>query len=161
MGEEWNASTPWPYFAHVNEDLANLIREARKKEHGFKEGDQPALDPCDEESFLAAKLNWDELRHDTHAARFALYQRLLALRAKEITPRLPGAPNGAATYRVDGSVLRVTWRLGDGSSLLLLANCSNQTVPRGAALDGRLIEGSADEELPPWSVAFALGRRRA
>jgi malto-oligosyltrehalose trehalohydrolase len=161
MGEEWAASTPWPYFAHMNDELAAAIREARKKEHGFSEGEQPVLDPCGEESFLAAKLDWNELRQPTHAARLALYRRLLALRAHEITPRLPGTQGGLATYRVEGSVLRVEWRLGDGSTLLLLANCSNQAAARGAPLEGRVIEGEAGETLAPWSVVFALDRRRA
>lgn len=159
MGEEWNASTPWPYFAHVNDELAQLIRGARKKEHGFEEGDQPVLDPCGEESFLAAKLNWNELGEPAHARQLSLYRRLLALRATEIVPRLAGTPGGAGTYRVDGAVLRVTWQLGDGSRLSLLANCSNARVPRGDALEGRLIEGVAEETLAPWSVAFALVER--
>ncbi|GIL40399.1 malto-oligosyltrehalose trehalohydrolase [Roseiterribacter gracilis] len=154
MGEEWAASTPWPYFAQMGDELADAIRAARKQEHGF-EGE--GLDPCGEESFLAAKLNWDEVETGAHAKRLALYRRLLALRAKEITPLLLGARG--IEYRVDDAVLRVVWRLGDGSALRLLANCSNASALRGEALEGRLIEGEAGELLAPWSVAFAVDRR--
>jgi malto-oligosyltrehalose trehalohydrolase len=170
MGEEWGASTIWPYFAQLEDALAATIRESRKQEHGFgnRDADDAALaslpDPFGEETFLAAKLDWDEPRVGCHATRLALYRRLLDLRAREIVPRLIGMRGDGARYHTTGTVLRVEWTLGDATVLRLLANCGTAPAPRGSALEGRVLEASdaaLNPVLPPWSVAFTIDRRDA
>jgi len=55
------------------------------------------------------------------AARFALYQRLIALRMAEIVPRLDGA--AAIEARACGAgAVAASWRLGDGAILSLATN---------------------------------------
>jgi maltooligosyltrehalose trehalohydrolase len=83
MGEEWAASTPWPFFADPDDpDLAEAIRTGRRREFaefGWAPEDVP--DPVDPATFASAVLRWDELTEGEHATALAFYRRLLALLA--------------------------------------------------------------------------------
>src|SRR5262249_49907677 len=61
MGEEWGASTPFPYFtSHGDPELAQAVVAGRQREFaGF--GWRGAVpDPQDPETFLRSKLDWVE-----------------------------------------------------------------------------------------------------
>ncbi len=83
MGEEWAASTPWPFFANPKDrDLAAAIRTGRRREFaefGWAPEDIP--DPVDLATFESAVLRWSEVARDEHAVTLAFYRRLLALLA--------------------------------------------------------------------------------
>ena len=83
---------------------------------------------------------------------------LLKVRRQEIVPRLAGAAFDEA-HAGDNRLLAANWRMGDGGSLRLLANLSDQTVshaPGGPA--GTLIWGSElGDSVPPWSVFWRIG----
>jgi maltooligosyltrehalose trehalohydrolase len=91
------------------------------------------------------------------------YRHLLALRRREITPRLAGCTGhaGRIVWR-HGPALALEWRLGDGAVLCLLANLGPEARP--APLDvtrGRTIfecgpPPSDDGRLSPWSVRWSL-----
>lgn len=82
MGEEWAASTPWPFFtSHPEPDLAEKTRTGRFEEfarHGWDPSTVP--DPQDPATFYGAKLAWSERDEGEHAAMLALYRSLLRLR---------------------------------------------------------------------------------
>jgi maltooligosyltrehalose trehalohydrolase len=152
MGEEWSASQPFMFFSDVGADLADAIREGRREE--LKDTPQPpggvAPDPMAESTFRACKLAWDDLGQSEHARFLALYRQLLALRQREIVPRLYDLEGHSSAYELMGDkAFRVSWTLGDGSELSMLANLSSE------ALDG--VEIWADHHL--WLEGFATGNR--
>ena len=85
MGQEWGASTPFLYFTDHNPQLGALVTEGRRSEFGaFSEFSNAAIpDPQALDTFLASKLNWDELETESHAAILRLYKSLLHLRRSE------------------------------------------------------------------------------
>ena len=82
MGEEWAASTPWPFFtSHLEPVMAEATATGRVEEfaeHGWDAGD--VVNPQDPAAFIGAKLSWSELDEPGHAEILALYQDLLRLR---------------------------------------------------------------------------------
>ncbi len=82
MGEEWAASTPWPFFtSHSEPELAEATREGRVAEfadHGWDPDQVP--DPQDPATFASAILRWDERTNSSHRSVLRLYGRLLRLR---------------------------------------------------------------------------------
>ncbi|MFC4868317.1 malto-oligosyltrehalose trehalohydrolase [Streptomonospora arabica] len=82
MGEEWAASTPWPFFASFTDaDLAEGVRAGRRREfaaHGWDEADVP--DPLDPATRERAVLRWQERELAPHREVLDLYRRLVALR---------------------------------------------------------------------------------
>ena len=85
-------------------------------------------------------------------------RELLALRRREIVPRLAGAAHGTA-HVIKDRLLTTNWRMGDGTTLTLLANLSDRDVTQAPAKStGTLIWGSElNESVPPWSVVWRLG----
>lgn len=81
MGEEWGETNPFLYFvSHTDPDLAQAVREGRKKEFAAFHAASEALDPMSEESFQQSKLQWEVLQKEPHQTLFRYYQQLLCLR---------------------------------------------------------------------------------
>lgn len=82
MGEEWAASTPWPFFtSHPEPELAEATAAGRINEfaeHGWDA--DTVVNPQDPASFTSAKLRWSERDDPGHADILALYRQLLRLR---------------------------------------------------------------------------------
>jgi len=162
MGEEWGSQTPFPFFCGFEGDLADAVRKGRRREYTWayeKYGDE-VPDPLEPSTFRSAVLDWDARNEAAGKARLALVQRLLAIRHREIVPRLEGAAFGEALAAGNG-LLTATWCMGDGATLALLANLSDQAIPHaGRECTGRQLWGDkAGDLLPPWSVAWHLGAR--
>jgi maltooligosyltrehalose trehalohydrolase len=85
MGEEWAASTRWPFFtSHPEPELAEATGKGRIAEfagHGWDV--EQMIDPQDPRAYHSAVLNWAELSRPPHAEILALYRALIALRAAE------------------------------------------------------------------------------
>jgi maltooligosyltrehalose trehalohydrolase len=83
-GAEWGASSPFLYFtAHSSPQLANAVREGRRREFAAFVADLDTVpDPQDPATFEASKLDWGERRRDPHADILAWYRELLALRRR-------------------------------------------------------------------------------
>jgi 1,4-alpha-glucan branching enzyme len=119
-------------------------------------------DPGADATFTRSILDWHSVDQPGHTAWLERYRALLALRSKEIVPRLKGIGGHAGSYRAIGDkVVLVAWGLGDGTTLTLLANFSDQSVivPE-SRLTGRLLyatagEGNA-EQAPPHSASFFI-----
>ncbi len=170
MGEEFAAATPFPFFCDFggndrDKELRAAVTQGRRREFArfaryADAAAQAAIpDPNRLETFLAARLDWDCLDQPEHAEWLAYYRTLLLLRRDMIVPRLPGMAGGAGQFEVlPSGLLQVRWRLGDGSTLRLLANLSN-AVREGVPPDGRTLfttDEMVNGELPPWSVLWTL-----
>ena len=82
MGEEWAASTRWPYFtSHPEPELAEASGRGRLAEfsrYGWNTSEM--IDPQDPDAFFGAKLRWDERSEAGHREMLSFYRELLALR---------------------------------------------------------------------------------
>jgi maltooligosyltrehalose trehalohydrolase len=114
MGEEWGSKAPFPFFCDFKGDLANAVRKGRRSEYAWafaKYGDA-IPDPLDEATFASAVLDWDAPDTGPGRKRLELVQSLLAIRRREIVPRLAGARAMAQscgywpTFRIATSPMR-------------------------------------------------------
>ncbi|MGE5506490.1 MAG: malto-oligosyltrehalose trehalohydrolase [Actinomycetota bacterium] len=167
MGEEWGASTPFLFFCDFRPDLARSVREGRKREfENFPQFKGPNAaripDPNDPATFAASKLDWSEPDRDPHAGRLDRVRRLLAIRQRQLAPRLAGIAAGAVVEVVGSRAVTCRWRLGDGSLLTLRANLSDQAVEAAVSAPGRLLYSTGGEggALPPWRVDWHLDEGR-
>jgi len=83
---------------------------------------------------------------------------LLAIRRREIVPRLAGAGFGEA-HAADSGLLTANWRMGDGAILSLIANLSEREIAHASPqIRGTRVWGSAlGESMPAWSVRWHIG----
>jgi maltooligosyltrehalose trehalohydrolase len=175
MGEEWDASQPFPYFCDFGPELAGQVRAGRRREFArFEKFSSAAAlerlpDPVGAGTARAAQLDWHELAEPRHAATLDHYRRLLALRRREIAPRIPKIPAGTCVRLEEEGAFAVDWMLTDGSTLQLLANLTDHPVPGVGRMSGRLIFATHPDiraavrrnRLEPWSVTWLLSRRHA
>ena len=165
MGEEWGATTPFLYFCDFHGELANAVREGRRREFAaFPRFADPEArsripDPNSEATFLASKLRWDDLREDGHAAWLERTRRLLEIRRAQVVPRLEGRAM-RASWSSAGNIVCVDWTLGDGSRMHLRANfgadpAAGVAPAPGTPLHAENATGSA-HGLGPWSGAWTL-----
>lgn len=173
MGEEWGSRQPFPFFCDFGDDLADAVREGRRREFArfpaFRDEAARARipDPNAESTYATAVLDWNETGGEAGRSRLAFVSGLLALRHAEIVPRLSGLPGDGGCFETHGQrALSAPWRLGSGERLWLYANLGPE--PLGDAPerphDARLLvaigegmeEGLQHRLWPPWSVAWLL-----
>jgi maltooligosyltrehalose trehalohydrolase len=162
MGEEWGSQAPFSFFCDFKGDLADAVRKGRRSEYAWayaKYGDE-IPDPLAKSTFQSAILDWESRHEAPGKKRLALVQNLLAIRRREIVPRLAGASFGDA-HAADNGLLTAHWRMGDGATLQLAANLSNSEIARKAsAASGTSIwGGEAGDVMPAWSVFWRIGGR--
>jgi malto-oligosyltrehalose trehalohydrolase len=171
MGEEFASLQPFLFFCNFGPDLADSVTEGRRREFKkfpeFKDAEARVSipDPNSVDTFKSAVLDWNCLKKPFHQDWLSYYRRLLALRRKEIIPRLRGTCGGSGGFRLlDSTVVQTHWTLADGSTLTLVANLGNQTAddinkPEGVLLfesqDGLLTEQTSGR-MPPWFIAWFL-----
>ena len=173
MGQEWGCVQPFPFFSDFGPDIGPAVTAGRRAEFAaftaFNDADsrRDIPDPQDEHTFTTAILDWSALATDVGGQWLALHRRLLALRRREIVPRLRGA-TGMPSHAeiISARALRVEWRLGDGSRLILLANlgdrpCIDCARPRAPLLYELPAISKARQDrfttgLAPWSVLWFL-----
>jgi malto-oligosyltrehalose trehalohydrolase len=166
MGEEWGADQPFPFFCDFGPELADKVRDGRRREFSrFPEFRDEAAraripDPCADATFAAAVLDWRAPERPGHAEWLAYYRRLLALRRRDIMPRLVGMAGDSGRYRLLGDqAFTVAWRLGDGTNLVLEANFGEAPAMLAGRAAGRVLFASgeaSDTVVPPRSVCFRL-----
>ena len=157
MGEEWGSKAPFPFFCDFAGDLADAVRNGRRREFAgayAKYGDE-IPDPLAQSTFQSATLDWAARDSGAGHERLNRVRELLAIRRRHIVPRLAGTRFGGASVREDG-LLRAGWRMGDGTALDLLANLSDRPVAggRGEKVGTILWGDGLAEALPPWSVVW-------
>jgi malto-oligosyltrehalose trehalohydrolase len=160
MGEEWGSKAPFPFFCDFQGELADAVRKGRHKEFAaaYAKYRNEIPDPLNASTVQSAMIDWEARDQDPGRKRLAMVRELLAIRRREIVPRLSGASFGPAQAGQDG-LLTAHWRMGDGKTLSLTANLSDRDNlhPAGAP-EGTLIWGRAlMESIPAWSVRWHLG----
>jgi maltooligosyltrehalose trehalohydrolase len=159
MGEEWGSTRPFPFFCDFRGELAEAVRQGRRREfaQAYAQYGDDLPDPLAEETFRSAVLDWDEREQPRSHKRLMFVRQLLTIRRREIVPRLASV-NFGSVHR-NGAVVTADWRLGDGSLLLLLANLSNEAAHQPSALHaGRSLWGDGRQDgLPPWGVVWSIG----
>jgi maltooligosyltrehalose trehalohydrolase len=173
MGEEWGATQPFCFFTDFHDELADAVREGRRRE--FRKFPQFATeeararipDPNALATFEASRLDWRVPEQPEHGEWLAYVRRLLQLRHEAIVPRLRGIAGNTASFDSWGEgSLRVAWRLSDGRTLVLVANLGDRDAEARGSVDGELLfeaKPNLAEELrqgrmPPWTVVWLLGQ---
>jgi maltooligosyltrehalose trehalohydrolase len=168
MGEEWGASTPFLFFCDLHGELAEAVRQGRRREFAafFADPAAEVPDPLAETTFARSRLDWGECQHEPHSSWLAHTRELLRLRADVLAPRLSRGEArlcGADVTAEEG--LSLSWAFADGSRLTTLANLGPQPWMPDAAPRGRLLHATFALEaaasgtcpkLPPWSAAWYL-----
>ena len=160
MGEEWGAWHPFPFFCDFHDELAEAVRQGRRREfaEAYADSSLEVPDPLSDATFKSAVLDWAAPEHDRHRRRLDLVRDLLRVRRNEIVPRLDGLTKAEASAEFAGDVLQARWRLADGSLLRLLADLSDRESARPSGYDGKPIwGGEPPTSLSPWSVYWAIG----
>jgi maltooligosyltrehalose trehalohydrolase len=158
MGDEWGAREPFPFFCDFKGELADAVRQGRRREfaEAYAAHGDDIPDPLAAETRAAAVLDWCALSEPATARRLALTRELLALRHRHIAPLLQDMKTpGSVTF--DRGVLHARWSAG-ARELMLLANLSDERRPNPAASWGQPIWGDAPaRDLLPCTVYAALG----
>jgi maltooligosyltrehalose trehalohydrolase len=168
MGEEWGSRTPFLFFCDFGADLAAAVTAGRRQEFArFPAFQDPATraripDPNDPATFAAAVLDWSDLQHSAHREWLSLYRDLLAVRRREIIPRLGQLNGGQGQFRLlSKRALVVDWHFGDGSRLTLLANFADEPVTHNMHRAGEVLYATSlfdGVSVPPWGVFCFLER---
>jgi 1,4-alpha-glucan branching enzyme len=178
MGEEWGATQPFCFFTDFHDELADAVREGRRREfQKFPEFASEAArehipDPNALSTFAASRPDWSVPKQPEHRAWLELVRRLIRIRHEMIAPRLGGiSGNAGQATMLSDSALRVTWTLADASTLELIANLSDRASPVTPAdeVAGDVLFANHPDlpaelrtgRLPPWSVLWLLHPRAA
>jgi malto-oligosyltrehalose trehalohydrolase len=166
MGEEWGATQPFPFFCDFKPDLADAVREGRRKEFArFPEFVDEAAraripDPQAESTFCSAILRWPDASQPRHAAWLDWYRRILTVRRETIVPRIPAIAGHASRHEVKAqSAILVQWHLPPDETLVLAANLSAGQVAGFPTKPSRILwqEGRCDDDvLGPWAVRWSV-----
>jgi len=135
QGEEWAASSPFPFFAdHDDPELARMVSEGRKAEFAAFGWDPASIpDPEKRETFESARLRWEEIDRGQHAEMLAWYRELIALRRG--TPDLNDNEPGHTHVQWDEEG---RWIAVERASLTLVCNLGGAAhahlLPRGSEI---------------------------
>ena len=128
QGEEYNASSPFPFFAAHNGDLARMVSAGRATfltqfpSVAAVGAVNVMPDPASPDTFAAAKLDWGE--RERHREALALHRDLIALRKSD---PVISAQRGVAEHGIDGAVIDtgafvLRYFAADGNDRLLVVN---------------------------------------
>jgi malto-oligosyltrehalose trehalohydrolase len=158
MGDEWGATQPFPFFCDFAGELAQAVREGRRREFAeayATHGDE-IPDPLAAETRDMAVLDWEVPDRPLHAGRLAQTRALLAARQRFVAPLLPAMTTPGEVSFTSG-LLTARWLAGK-KCLRLLANLSHENKPKPALVWGEPIWGEMPPDpLPPWSVYASVG----
>ncbi|MBP0592095.1 malto-oligosyltrehalose trehalohydrolase [Paraburkholderia sp. LEh10] len=154
MDEEYGSKQPFLFFTDYSGDLADAVREGRRKEFArfsaFADEKRRALipDPNDAQTLVASSPP-AERHNDTPEEREALewmhfYKSALAVRAKLIAPRLARAKALGSTVLKrradeDANALVARWKLDDGETLSIVLHLGDEPVKLDDRPAGKVI----------------------
>jgi malto-oligosyltrehalose trehalohydrolase len=160
MGEEWGATEPFPFFCDFKGELADAVRNGRKKEFAdayAKHGGADIPDPLAQSTRDLAVLDWDARAGEPHATWLAMVKSLLTARRHFVRPFVDAEPS-ESNASMESGVLRAQWR-ADGTTLELVANLSDVPRPCPAPNWSQGVwGGTPPATLQPWSVYAGLKR---
>jgi maltooligosyltrehalose trehalohydrolase len=151
MGEEWAASSRWPFFtSHPEPELAEATGKGRVEEFGRHGWDvSQMIDPQDPAAYREAVLQWDEPTQPGHGEVLDLYRRLIALRASE--PGLRDTDLTKVAVEIDEQAGWLVMHRGD---LRVVANLAGE--PRDVPLTaGEVVLGTGDVTLSADTVRMS------
>lgn len=144
MGEEIGSATPFLYFTDHDEQLAQAVRDGRRKEFAAFCGPEGAELP---DPNAVPTFDQSRPRAETRDAQDwrSFYKALLTLRRTRISPHLRGAAAvGAQTLSHSAVIAR--WRLENGELLCIAVNLGSAPVgfaaPAGQPVWGALADGA-------------------
>jgi len=165
MGEEWAATQPFPFFCDFGPEVADAVRRGRREEFSrFPQFQDPAQrekipDPQAAQTFLSAKLHWEERDEPSSRKWLDWYSRILARRHQAIVPLIPHIHHGGKFQVLGSGAVQVRWPSDEFGVLVLAANLSGKTArgfesPRTTPIwsEGRMRGG----ELDAWSAVWWL-----
>lgn len=150
QGEEWGASTPFPFFCdHTDAKLAAAVRRGRRQEFAaFGWAPDEVPDPGDPATFASAKLDRTEQDLPEHRQTLDWYRELLRLRRER--PEVRDPDFAATTVRNDEHAIVI-----ERGSLAVVANLGSE--PIGVDVGGRAdllaVTGDADVTATTLTVA--------
>jgi maltooligosyltrehalose trehalohydrolase len=151
MGDELGATTPFLFFTDFHGDLADAVREGRRKEFAkFPSFSDPERrkaipDPNAMSTFDACRLHFGAAGAEDWRA---LYRDLLALRHRCIVPTLAKTWSIGATV-LDECAVAARWRLNAGAVLTLACNLGDRPVPFDTPSAPPIWGDTADGAVPP------------
>ncbi len=155
MGEEWAASTRWPFFtSHPEPELAEATGKGRVEEfaaHGWDV--EQMIDPQDPAAYRSAILDWSEPAAGAHAEVLDLYRSLIALRRSEPDLADPDLARVHVDFDEDAR-----WLVVHRRDLRVVANLAGaeQTIPVAAS---EILLATGDAQLA--GAAVLLGAESA
>ncbi len=147
MGEETGSKTPFLFFTDHHGELAEAVREGRRKEFaGFASFADPKRRAMIPDPNAAATFEQSIPKPDLQGgtARETLYRTLLRIRHAEIVSRLDGAKSAGA-QAIGPAAVVARWTMGDGAKLTLVANLGSGALD----LDTGLLAGKVLFESKP------------
>ena len=155
QGEEWAATSPFPYFADHAGELGEAVRRGRIAEFaGFGWAEDAVADPQDPGTFDRARLDWSESTQGIHASTLEWYRSLIELRRSHPdlaadaipVPRHSCARSGDVV-RVDRGALSVVCNLGAEAAAQVQLPAGDEVLRRGS-----IDRTGATAELAPGAV---------
>jgi malto-oligosyltrehalose trehalohydrolase len=132
MGEELGAREPFLFFTDYAGDLAEAVRQGRRREFGkfpefaTEEAQKRIPDPNLRETFERSRPSFKA--DDAWSGDWRNYVgRLIALRQEAIIPRLAGA-RAESAQALTAHALQARWILSDGTRLTLAANFGPEPI---------------------------------
>jgi hypothetical protein len=113
--------------------------------------------PTSEAAKIAAVLDWGALARQPHRGAFEQTRQHLAVRRRELHPRLPARAAGGKL--LGPATLVAKWSLSDGATLKLAANLAATPYSNAPPILGRrlLCTGeAAGADWPAWHVEWTL-----
>jgi maltooligosyltrehalose trehalohydrolase len=163
MGEESGSTQPFLYFTDYGGELADAVREGRRREFAkfsaFSDAERRARipDPNAVQTFALSSLPAEDASCETSAAQggsthapgerdawLHFYRSALAVRAKLITPRIAHARALGASVLCtkrghEANALVARWQLSDGETLAIALNLSADALPFAERPDGMVV----------------------
>ncbi len=134
QGEEWAASSPFPYMSDHAGALGDAIRRGRRSEFAaFGWAAEDVADPQDPDTFARAKLRWDEITSSPHREVLEWYRSLIRLRAShdDLGPTELPAPHDVTQ---EGPIVQA-----DRGALTVLANLGADVARTSRSPRGDLV----------------------
>jgi malto-oligosyltrehalose trehalohydrolase len=160
MGDEFHAPSGFPFFCDFTGDLGRAVTEGRRNEFAglWSDIDTSSVPgPTTEAAREAAVLDWTALRREPHRGAREQTRQQMAVRRRELQPRLPA--RAAAGELLGPGTFRVRWTLADRTELALAANLAATPYLAPPPSAGRRLlatPGASGGEWPPWHVEWSL-----
>lgn len=157
MGQEWGAETPFLFFTDHHGELAEAVRQGRRREFAKfaafadPERRKQIPDPNAPATFEASRADPADAEAPKHAGWLSLHRDLLAIRTQHIMPHMERA-RAIGAQPLGETGVRASWHLGNGAVLTIAANFGTTTVPWSASGDVLYATpGGTAVSLPPSS----------